>query len=374
MKNSVKRRGLFGLKKLISLQLVIVLLTCLTGVSAAPFQEWELGRYRLLTRPTPRPGGGLRATRLPGRGFGFRFLSGVGGMSFEGIAKPDAALGGKKITIGYDYKRPDGSRLVISVGKVNYYPEIADWMLIPITRYADSEYTAIVSLTADEDADDSGDDIVYHPNLKNTLLGLRSLQADMLLINPLEMWQFPRAKVKAEDKEISKAIVGKGEALPNEADSVRAASEIEAFMQQSKEKYRSWLITDEGVNITFSTDRSDFNISGDYYYYFWNVDYGETYRKYTAQQEAMLDEVKKLESEDKVEEAKRLYKQFRDMKAPAYGQEYLKYKESLEALLDKADALALEGKLNESKKLYDKADMLEPPLIEIRSLTEGLKS
>lgn len=361
------RKGLFSMKKLISLQVAVALLLSLIVASAAPFQEWNLGRYQLLTTPpATQPGRVLQAARGRGRGFTFGFLRRVGGMSFEGVAQPDAALVGKELTLSYNSKRPDGQRLVISVGKANYFTDIADWMLIPIAKYAESDFTALVSLT-DREARLAGHKIVYHPALKDTLLGLRLFQGDALLIDPQDLRQFP--KRGRED------VLGEGESLPNETDSARAASEIESFMQQAKEvNSQSWIITDEGVDIRFSTGRSNFILTGDFYHYFWRVDPGEEYRKYEEQQTALLDKAEALESQGKWEEAEKLYDQADDMKRPEYSEAYKKYLEQRDILYAKAKALVSQGKWAEAEKLYDQAEDLDRPVVEVSSLTQGLKS
>lgn len=113
------------------------------------------------------------------------------------------------------------------------------------------------------------------------------------------MWQFPM-----RDGEVVK---GEGEFLPDKADSVKAATEINSFLDRGGE-YDSWLITDLGVDIRFSTSGSDFRLTGDFYHYFWKVDRGEAYRKYEEQFDALFARAEERELQGKTEEAVKLYK------------------------------------------------------------------
>jgi tetratricopeptide (TPR) repeat protein len=366
MNHSTKRNRLFGLKKLFSLQVIVVLFASLIVASASPFQErWELGRYQLLNTPRSGPDRVLRAS-MGARGLTFGFLRRVGGMAFEQTAKPAAGLAGKPIKLGYDKKRVDGYRLAISVGNRYYYPELADWMLIPIAKYANTEFTAIVSLT-DPDAEIGVREIVYHPDLKDTLLGLRLLQADMLLIDPENMWPLPRRG--------GETAMGKGESLPDETDSLKAASEIASFMHEAEAKeFESWLITDMGVDITFSTSGNNFRLAGDFYHYFWRIDPGEEYRKYEEQFDALYDRAEALELQGKTEEADKLYEQAYNLEEPAFSEAYRKYVEQSDALYDRAKALKSQGKTEEANKLYKQIAELDRPVIGVRAITDSLKN
>lgn len=363
MNNLTKRNRLFGLKKLFSLQVIIVLLASLIVVSASPFQEnWDLGKYKLLTSAS-RIGRVLRLS-TNGQGLVYRFLSRVGGIAFEQTAKPDPKLAGEKIVLSYDPKRDDKSRLVVTVGGVNYYPKLADWMLIPIAKYADSEFTAIVSLM-DEESKRSGDYIVLHPDLKNTLLGLRLIQGDMLLLDPEDLRHFPSRG--------GRVVMGQGESLPTEPDSLNAASELKPFWQQVTGKAEALLITDEGVDITFSISGGDFNLTGDHYYYLWNIDYGEAYQKYKQQVDPLWQNYYKLLEQGKKKEAFKQIDKILAIKLPEYKEAYGKFAEQRDSLLAQARVLVKQGKRQEAEKLYRQAKGLEPPIVEVRSLTDYLK-
>src|SRR5262249_9536032 len=148
-----------------------------------------------------------------------------------------------------------------------------------IARYADSDSTAIVSLTG------AGGQIGYHPALWNTLLGLRMLQADMLLIDPVKLRSFPtRGGV---------TVLGYGELPPNDAESRSAAAQMSSLTERIRAtlsgSFSSWLITDDGVDIRFNTEGSNFLITGEFYHYFWDIDQGEEYRNYAEQ----IDDLKK---------------------------------------------------------------------------------
>lgn len=364
MHRSTKHRRLLGLKKLFSLQVVIILLASSLVASAPPFQEnWDwFGKYKLLSS-SDRLGRILRVN-TQGQGLLYKFLRLVGGIMFEQTAKPAPSLAGKKISLKYNPKRADRSRLVITVGGRKYYPDLADWMLIPTARYADSEYTALVALM-----DPIDKTIDMHSDLKNTLLGMRLIQQDMLMIDPKIIQQFPNLG--------GRVILGEGESLPDEAASSESASELETIRQQAEGKWSALLITDEGVDITFSVSGGDFKLTGDFYYYFWDYDYGDGYReadqKYREQVVPLWENYFKLKEQGKQEEALNQIKQIRAVKRPEYKEAYRKYAEQKASLLDRSKALDEEGKLKEAEDLRRQADELEAPITEIRPLIDALE-
>ena len=115
----------------------------------------------------------------------------VGGVAFQGVAQPSGDLQFSSLTLQYIASNDDGRRLRAVFDADTAYAWLADWQLIPIARYADSPYHATISLFGERSTEDSYD-IVYHPSLRNTLLGIRLLHADILLMNVSEYWRMPR--------------------------------------------------------------------------------------------------------------------------------------------------------------------------------------
>jgi hypothetical protein len=189
------------------------------------------------------------------------FVGSVGGIAFEAVAIPSASLKGKDVKLSYDKSQKDGNRLVISIGGKAYRPSLPDWMLVPISKYADSPYTACVSLFG-ERTNKSYYDIVYHPAFQNTLMGLRLLHADILLMDVGRFWELPRFN--------GKVVLGLGESIPGRSNWRSAALEIQSVFRRAE--FRSWVMTDYQVPVRFSIDGGAFTLTGEPYYYFWRYD------------------------------------------------------------------------------------------------------
>ena len=119
----------------------------------------------------------------------FRFLSGVGGVAFGGVAR--SADGSAIVEISYRTEQsgvsiPDGLRLRVLTRSgqaelVEVSAELPDWLLLPIAELAESDQDACFTLFGDlqnsERAEamraDGAYALNYHPRLANTLLGLR---------------------------------------------------------------------------------------------------------------------------------------------------------------------------------------------------------
>jgi hypothetical protein len=238
--------------------LLFLTLALSIAVIAQP-NSWDLGPYKLLTGPSSPP---LRVTMNGGRGLtSFSFVGRVGGIAFEAVAVPNKAVKGKDIKLSYDKSQKDGNRLAISIGGKTYRPSLPDWMLVPISKYADSPYTACVSLFGPRSTRSSYD-IVYHPAFQDTLMGLRLLQADMLLIDVGNFWDLPKFN--------GKIVRGLGEPMPVKPAGLSAALSIRSVFGRTQ--FQSWVLTDYRVPVSFNVNRDAFMLSGEPYYYFWKPD------------------------------------------------------------------------------------------------------
>lgn len=233
----------------------LLLLLCL-GAAARLQDALSLGKVSLAYRPTSGPLN-VRASRAS---FGsLAFLARVGGVAFIETAAPSPTLGSQRVRLAYDAARPDGSRLAVTVGNSTYYPRIADWQLVPIARFAARSDNSAVSLFG-KNSTKTHYEAVYHPDFQNTLLGLRLLQADMMLLLDIEdAAQLPRRGANP--------ILGAGEGLPNQATAYPAAVSVHSVLEGHK--LRSWVLTDRGETIRFGVNDGNFQISGEPYYYFW---------------------------------------------------------------------------------------------------------
>jgi hypothetical protein len=146
----------------------------------------------------------------------------------------------------------------VSVNGKVYRPFIPDWRLKPIALFADSPYTAAVSLFGEGPEQERYFYIQFHDALKDTLLGLRLLQADILLIDPTELWDLPLVG--------GRKIIGLGEKEPNKTTSLEALQSIKNLIE--KEKYQSWVLTDIGDG-RIETIGNELKIITVPYYHFW---------------------------------------------------------------------------------------------------------
>src|SRR4051812_2799961 len=120
------------------------------------------------------------------------FLDKVG-VAFGGIAEGDNGL--VAVDLHYDPKKNDGQRLGVSVRVGNavrrFNARIYDWQLLPIAKFAATEDVSCCTLFGELESEDeqrrlesSGRKVLnYHDSFRDTLLGLRLMQADLLLID-----------------------------------------------------------------------------------------------------------------------------------------------------------------------------------------------
>jgi hypothetical protein len=239
--------------------------------------DWSLGSYRFGGGP---PSGPLQFNLADSGGLGsYSFVSSVGGIAFAGMATPSAALGGQKVHLQYDGSAIDGSRLRVIVGGRTLRADLPDWLLVPVARYADSKFDSCVSLFGPQTTDTTYD-IVYHQEFQNTLVGLRLLQGDMLLFDLSQTWQLPKLG--------GSVILGLGEVAPQRMDE-SSAMQIENALANGD--FQSWVMTDQGENISFDSNSDRLRIGGLPYYYFWTSDVESIQKQqndlYQRAQEAM---------------------------------------------------------------------------------------
>lgn len=251
---SVVARTIFGF-------LVACLVLFLNGTLAHAQGAWEFGAQTLLVTadsasPLMQPAFGA-----PGL-LSADILASVGGVDLEGVAVIDPAP--NDLAISYHPENPDGQRLQITVWGATYDVTLPDWELKPIALLADSPYSADISLFGNGPDPDHFYYIQYHPALKNTLLGLRLLQADMQLMDPQDMSGPPKFD--------GKIILGLNEQLPSAADAAQAVKILSELM--SVEPIQSWILTDINTRTTLSKSGTDgLDLTASPYYYFWTTPY-----------------------------------------------------------------------------------------------------
>jgi hypothetical protein len=191
----------------------------------------------------------------------FGFVGNVGGVAFECVAEASEEIKGKRISFSYDPNRPDGRRLLVVIGDKSYEMSIPDWRLKPITLFADSEYTGVVSLFGEGPDREKYYYIQYHESFQNTLLGLRLLQADIIFIDLKHHWKLPEWN--------GKVVLGAGETMTNQEKAEQAAQRLSNTLRGKK--WRSWVLTDIGTKATIAVKDGKLTISNSPYYYFWDM-------------------------------------------------------------------------------------------------------
>lgn len=214
----------------------------------------------------------------------------IGGISFEQVAVPGFNLSSDSIVINYLPLNVDGSRLNISFhgGKDLVAANILDWQLIPIAKYADSQTNAVFTLIGDQGPFGETSRIQYHPAFANTILGLRMLQADLLFASDAGDFL---SQVPTDTK--GNALLAGNEAslMATRTDTIPYA-ELWDNVKEHVTSYNSYMLTDWGREIMFSSSDNKLYISGEPYYLFTS----NTRRNFTAVLET-IREISQMEQD-----------------------------------------------------------------------------
>lgn len=186
-----------------------------------------------------------------------RFVGKVGGVAFGGtaIGRNDEEV----FALEYDSKQNDGERLLVTLRdrfgeKETFTLPVYDWMLVPIANFAATDQDACFTLFGDLEDNDEGKQLRqsghrilnYHSAFRDTLVGLRLYQADILIIDP-DAIDLP--------KEDGKYLLGNGESEPNVPQNARrflkVSSKTESLAELHGGAFQSYVICDVDQVITF---------------------------------------------------------------------------------------------------------------------------
>jgi len=199
------------------------------------------------------------------------YLASVGGVAFDQVAKPAAGVTGA-VSVTYDPSAADGERLGLVIGGQTVRTSLYDWMMIPVAKYANSQYTACFTLfgslndpklqaEVESSVDQSKRAMNYHPQLANTLVGLRIFQLDEHILSE-DSADLPKLK--------GEYVLGRGETPPNIQRGLDALSRLQDGIDaQPDNDFQSYVVCDYHRAIEFSADRGRLSVTGDPYYYFW---------------------------------------------------------------------------------------------------------
>lgn len=237
-------------------QFGLTLLLFLSFLSAAiPQKSWDFGGKKFNVGVSAPLKVSFNSGSLTSRAF----LGRVGGIAFAQIAEPFDNIKGEYISISYNKYKKDGKRFMVNIGNDKFYPKVYDWQLVPIAKFADSEFHACVSLT------ENYGETSYHTAFQNTLIGLRLFHADIFLTD-IETFK----KLPAFDGEV---VLGEGE-LNNVSSSFETSKDkIDSLMRAYLFEFNSWIIHDDSSEIQFGIKNDKFIIIGEPYYHFWASDH-----------------------------------------------------------------------------------------------------
>jgi hypothetical protein len=206
----------------------------------------------------------------------------IGGVLFQGIAVAAGNAIGHPVAMQYDQGKPDGQRLLLSIGDTAVTADLYDWEMIPVARYVESGYTACMTLldepqTMDELAthlDNANKGIMwmnFHPALGNTLVGLNLFFVDAMLVNP-DLMQFA-------DEVFTSPVPGyhiTGRNLRNVGRDRRientAGIELLLNIEAMYGSWNSYIYTDYGTEISYRIEKNQIVFSGVPSYLFVNTD------------------------------------------------------------------------------------------------------
>ncbi len=196
------------------------------------------------------------------------FVGSVGGAALDSVLKLGHGVKAETLSIYYKPGKPDGKRLTLKLDNNSYPMEIYDWQLIPIAKYSDSKYNSCVSLFGPETTEKEYH-IVYHKAFTDTLLGLRLLQADILLMDMTKFWDLPKNTTTGRYYLAEEG----GETAPKlTLEIISAASDLSKLKQQYSDKFQSWVLTDQDTNVILNKNpKNSLYFSGKPYYHFWKA-------------------------------------------------------------------------------------------------------
>ncbi len=207
---------------------------------------------------------------------GASFFRAVGGVAFEGVAVGKDGLVVENLT--YDKTKPDSQRLIVTVktssGKIkNLQADIYDWELVPITKFANYKTGSAMTLFGhlndrklqDELQRNGGRAINYHRTLDNTLIGLRMMQADIML--------FDHNATDLPKNLGGSYVLGAGEREPKVEKNRRNFNIVQQLLREERQKgnrYRSYVVGDLNQTIVFSDRNGHLSFKGDPFWTMWS--------------------------------------------------------------------------------------------------------
>lgn len=192
----------------------------------------------------------------------------IGGVILQETAKPEASLAGKEIDLRYNKTLPDGHRLQIKIGGQQFKSNLFDWALIPISNYANSQNTAVISLlgsshTTAEETFEQQQAIFFkrpifwvqvHPALKDTLIGFNALLTDAMFLGG------DPSRVRKYTERLKPKIVGWNSSGFIEQSSATASQKFSTLLSQAQ--WETYIFNDLDSAFTVATQGDMLVING----------------------------------------------------------------------------------------------------------------
>lgn len=300
-------------------------------------------------RNAERPDNQMRITMQgPASLRSYRFVGRVGGVNFEGSVD----LRDFDIDLDYDPGKPNGERATITLDGRDYTIPLYDWELRPIVNYADSEFTAVASIFGDGPDMERYRYIDYHPAFEDTHLGMRLLQADIILMDPINFSEAPKVDGEAV------YLAGEQRERP---EAERMLATLRVFEMMSAHDFQAWVLTDSGLEPEIVKTEGTISVDLEPYFFFWRSD--------TSDAQGLID---RFNAE--VEAAQPLSQQY-DSAFTAYQQAPAGSTQEQSALREvRRLEQQLEPVVNRINELRAQIDAFEPEIEDVPELTTEVQA
>jgi len=187
----------------------------------------------------------------------YKFHMMVGGVSFEGTARPAKNLKGQAVSVDYT-----NNQFVVKIGSKTVHPQLPNWQLIPIAEFANTVDKAVFTIYGKQ-IDANGPQCRFQSAFLDSLLGLRLFQAD-LLFHLNDMWEIPKDKTgkyifanSEKEKLPPSSMTNQLKEIHNEL--------VKLF---NKGSFHSYIFTDYGDTVTYNIVDNQIVMQGLPYYLF----------------------------------------------------------------------------------------------------------
>ncbi len=328
---------------------IYVLCSIIAFTPTIGWTAYEFSAYEFSRNPA-RIDNSLRV-QMSGRSAlrSYHFVGRVGGVNFES----NIDFTSERVDLDYDPTARDGSRAQLILNGQTYALPLFDWQLKPIANYADGQYTAAISIFGEGPDRENYYYIDYHPAFEDTHLGMRLLQADIMLMDPITFSEVPSKN--------GQEVYYPGEAR-EQPEGIRLISAMGIGMIMDQEPFQAWVLTDTDLRGSMRYENGVAHVDLTPYYYVWRVGNAGAQQRLVEEYNRLRTRVQPL-----IEQYQRAFATYE--RAPARSAEertaFIEV-QSLKARL-KPDADRLEV-------LTAQLENFEPEIIEVTGLTQELRS